>query len=135
MTRPVPHGRWQPIDFLAEFERLGQEGFFEAEPDYETAIALLRSEVVADDPECRSLYWLGAMHQRRRQGRPPVTEWGWCEAAEWYLRNLPLHRAELYEVNLKLFVGIGDARIARHPDVTAVYECLQRLRAKHPEWE
>jgi hypothetical protein len=135
MTRPVPQGRWQPADFLAEFERLGQEGFFDQEPDYETTIALFRAEVAADDPDCPSLFWLGAMHQRCRQGRPPLSEEEYGRLARWYACHVKEHRAELYEINLNLFVGDGDARMARHPDVTAVAERLRRLMARYPEYE
>jgi hypothetical protein len=125
-----------PRDFLEAWEALGDRGFFDGEPDYDRAIRAFRAEVEAGDPEeYENMHWVGGMYLRVLHGRRPVTERGWCEAAQWYLRNLPLHRAELYEVNLKLFVGDGDARTARHPDVTAVFERLQRLRARHPEYE
>jgi hypothetical protein len=67
-------------------------------------------------------------------GRGPVSERDWVEAAGWYVRNVKQHKEELYEINLCIFVGDGSACGARIPDCTAVYERLQRLRSRYPEF-
>jgi hypothetical protein len=135
-TRPMPdRGGWTPRRFLEVFKQLGEQGYFSPEPDFPKALEQLRAEVEEDNRDCMSVFWILDLFIYRRMGRGPVSEADWVEAAGWYLRNVGPHREQLYKINLSLFVSDGSARVARLPDVTAVYERLQRLRARYPEFE
>jgi hypothetical protein len=123
-------------DWLELWEGLEAERqFFSAagEDDYPEAIRWLRDQVEAGLPEndCTAWYWIGEMFTRVINGRPPVTRANYGPVAEWYARHEK--HPEIYDVNVSLYVYDGRSDCVRIPGITAVYERLQRLRARHPE--
>jgi hypothetical protein len=132
-TRPRPTGRLTMQDWLDIFEQLGQEGYFQGEPDFDEAISCFRAEVMAGEPRCPSWDWVGSMYERISKGLPPVTEREYGELAAWYLRHE--HRKDIFDVNIRYYLGNGDPRGVRTPYCTPIVARLRRMRARHPELE
>jgi hypothetical protein len=132
-TRPRPNRRWTMRDFLEEFERLSAGGYFDGEPDFAEALEEFRDEVEAGEDAGKAWWWLGEMFDRVAKGRPAVTREALVELSSWWSRNWPQHR-ELFDPNLRVYLGDhGSPNAIRCPGITAVFERLQRLRARHPE--
>jgi hypothetical protein len=122
-------------EWLAVFEGLGREGFFDGEPDFPVALEAYRTAVAASGPDAWDLEewdWLSEMWKRASTGRPPVTEAEFDELAGWFGRNesrvddvIDLGGGRrVSRVNLRYQIGKG----SRAFDVTELVEDLRRLR-------
>ncbi len=101
-------------DALAAFEKLGQEGYFDDEPDFPIALAEFRSALRSDDatrPPAdyqpweskrrrteawldtktrKQLEWLFEIRDRVRKGLPPLTAAEWNSLETWIENNADL---------------------------------------------
>jgi hypothetical protein len=122
-------------DWLAAFERLGRQGYFDGEPDFPAALEAFRRAVAASGPDAWDLEewdWLSEMWKRASKGRPPVTEDEFDELAGWFRQN-ESRTGEVIDLgdgrrvsrcNLRYQIGKGP----RAADVTELAEDLRRLR-------
>jgi hypothetical protein len=132
-----PRARPTLRDWLDIWEAKAAGGYFDAEPDFATAIACYRDEVEAADPGATasnwmaspSWDWLSEMDMRIRHGLLPVTISEYLVLADWYHR----HETVLYDINLRVFLADATPRGARRDGVTQVVRRLRRLRSEHPE--
>src|SRR5262245_40275774 len=77
-------------EWLAVFERLGREGWFDGEPDFPVALEAFRRVVAASGPDAwdlREWDWLAEMYIRVSKGKPPVTEDEFDELVGWFRQN------------------------------------------------
>jgi hypothetical protein len=124
-------------EWLAKWERMAADGYFDGEPDFDAAMGLFRSHVIAAapdppewDPEVTAWEWVAEMNIRVVRGESPLTEAEFRELAGWYRR----HESVLYDPNLRAPLGIDPTdRIARRMGATAFAKRLRTLRARHPE--
>jgi hypothetical protein len=120
-----------PRRWLAEFTRLGEQGFFRGEPDFPEALALYRAEVEASDPRTQSWEWIAEMYERIKKGRPPATEAEYRDLADWYRRHEADRR--VYSPNIRGSLMNTYSQGPRRLGATATIEEMRRLRAAHPE--
>jgi hypothetical protein len=116
------------------FEALGSQGFFINEPDFPTALELLRAAVVRDgskDARHVELEWLLEICMRVVSGESPVTESEYESLKEWYLR----HESEgsIYDPSIRDALINTYTRGPRRLGATRTVAMMRRLRAEHPE--
>jgi hypothetical protein len=122
-------------EWLAAFEELGRQGYFDGEPDFPVALEAFRKAVAESGPDAwdlREWDWLAEMYMRNTKGKPPVTGSGFNELAGWFRQN---------ESRIGEVIDLGDGRrvsrvnlryqIEKGPrarGVTELVEDLRRLR-------
>jgi hypothetical protein len=128
-SRPGSAREW--IEVFEDFE---SQGFFANEPDFPTALGLLRAAVVRGEPGPFGhveLEWLLEIYMRVTSGEPPVTESEYETLKEWYLR----HRSKgvLYDPAVQDALTNVYSRGPRRLGATRTVAMMRRLRAEHPE--
>jgi hypothetical protein len=112
-----------PRDWLELCEAWGATGFFEKEPDFDSALDLYRQAVDRGDPQPTEWEWLAEMAGRVIEGKPPATEAEYRELSDWYQRE----RSAVHSVSIGFELQRGGPR---RLGATETAEELRRLRAQ-----
>jgi hypothetical protein len=132
--RPTSSRPGSAREWVELFECLESQGFFINEPDFPTALELLRAAVVRDgskDAMHVELEWLLEIYMRVTSGEPPVTESEYESLKEWYLRHESSR--SIYDPSIRDALINTYTRGPRRLGATRTVAMMRRLRAEHPE--